>query len=219
MNFFRIFLKKFRIFRIEKLIFQSCFFSKQLLVTKKYWRSAGNSKNFSSRIHKRSRCFFRLTKLHKKTIWKAAAKENFTNSMQNSSPHFANILLCAAQFSIFQQFFQIFSSKFVKTSPFSFSKNIFGSFSNSFSFFFIVKQQIFSVWRFSTANFQAFIFFNFVLRKIFFRIIFVKFQRQIFQIFEELKFKISSRIFWAIAHNVFRLGDVAEIEAQKLFYY
>ena len=132
-----------------------------LRATKKYWRSAGNSKNFSSRIPKRSRCFFRLLKLNKKIIWKAAANENFTNSTQISSPHFANILLCAAQFSIFQQFFQMFSRKFVKTSPFSFSKNIFGSFSNSFSFFFIVKQQIFSVWRFSTANFSSVYFFQF----------------------------------------------------------
>ena len=108
MNFFRIFLKKFRIFRIEKLIFQSCFFSKQLLVTKKYWRSAGNSKNFSSRIHKRSRCFFRLTKLNKKTIWKAAAKENFINSMQTSSPHFANIMLHEAPFHCFYSNFSSF---------------------------------------------------------------------------------------------------------------
>ena len=79
-----------------------------LHITKKYWRSAGNSKNFSSRIHKRSRCFFRLTKLHKKTIWKAAAKENFTNSMQNSSPHFANIMLHEAPFHCFYSNFSSF---------------------------------------------------------------------------------------------------------------
>ena len=82
-----------------------------LHITKKYWRSAGNSKNFSSRIHKRSRCFFRLTKLWKKTIWKAAAKENFTNSMQNSSPHFANIMLPAVLIFVF---FSIFKPFFVK---------------------------------------------------------------------------------------------------------
>ena len=62
----------------------------------------------SSRIHKRSRCFFRLTKLWKKTIWKAAAKENFTNSMQNSSPHFANIMLHEAPFHCFYSNFSSF---------------------------------------------------------------------------------------------------------------
>ena len=136
----------FRIFRIEKLIFQSCFFSKQLLVTKKYWRSAGNSKNFSSRIHKRSRCFFRLTKLNKKTIWKAAAKENFINSMQTSSPHFANIMLHEAPFhcfySNFSSFFQI--NSIFKPQILKFSiKFIFQLFSTKFLSIFSIFQENF----------------------------------------------------------------------------
>ena len=78
-----------------------------LQVTEKVLAKCGLSKNFSSRIHKRSRCFFRLTKLHKKTIWKAAAKVNFTNSMQNSSPNFANTML-AEVFFLFEIYFHQF---------------------------------------------------------------------------------------------------------------
>ena len=111
--FFRLNFVKFKceffsdFWRIKIQNFKRNFF-RQLHTTKKYWRSAGNSKNFSSRIHKRSRCFFRLTKLWKKTIWKAAAKENFTNSMQNSSPHFANIMLHEAPFHCFYSNFRSF---------------------------------------------------------------------------------------------------------------
>ena len=103
---------------------------------------------------------------------------------------------------IFKKICQNFRIKMSKLLHFHFQENIFGCFSNNFiRFFSMINNKFFQFEDFQLQIFQAFIFFDFVLRKIFFRIIFVKFQRQIFQIFEELKFKISSRIFWAIAHN------------------
>ena len=119
--FFRIIFVKFQrqffsaFWRIKIQNFQPNFFG-DCTQRKSIGEVRGIRRTVSSRIHKRSRCFFRLTKLNKKTIWKAAANENFKISAQTSTPHFANIMLCAAQFSIFQQFFQIFSRKFVKIS-------------------------------------------------------------------------------------------------------
>ena len=111
-------------------------------------------------------------------------------------------VVCSANFrffSSFQRFFtkicQNFRIKMSKILHFHFQKSIFGSFSNSFSFFFIVKQQIFSVWRFSTANFQAFIFFNFVFMKIFFRLNFVKFKCEFFSDFWRIKIQNFRRNF------------------------
>ena len=109
---------------------------------------------------------------------------------------------------IFKKICQNFRIKMSKLLHFHFQENIFGCFSNNFiRFFSMINNKFFQFEDFQLQIFQAFIFFDFVLRKIFFRIIFVKFQRQIFQIFEELKFNISSRIFLAIAHNVPRIGD------------
>ena len=94
---------------------------------------------------------------------------------------------------------------------FHFQKSIFGSFSNSFSFFFIVKQQIFSVWRFSTANFQAFIFFNFVFMKIFFRLNFVKFKCEFFSDFWRIKIQNFRRNFLGSCTLRKSIGEVRGI--------
>ena len=107
-------------------------------------------------------------------------------------------IYCCVQrnFPFFSSFFRYFQKKLSKLLHFHFKKNIFDCFSNNFiRFFSMINNKFFQFEDFQLQIFQAFIFFDFVLRKIFFRIIFVKFQRQIFQIFEELKFKISSRIF------------------------
>ena len=114
---------------------------------------------------------------------------------------------------IFKKICQNFRIKMSKLLHFHFRKNIFGCFLNNFvRFFSMINNKFFQFEDFQLQIFQAFIFFDFVLRKIFFRIIFVKFQRQIFQIFEELKFKISSRIFLAIAHNEKVLAKCGEFE-------
>ena len=110
-------------------------------------------------------------------------------------------------FPFFSSFFRYFQANLSKLLHFHFRKNIFGCFLNNFiRFFSMINNVFFQFEDFQLQIFQTFIFSilfweKYFSAEFFFRIIFVKFQRQIFQIFEELIFKISSRIFWAIAHN------------------
>ena len=118
---------------------------------------------------------------------------------------------------IFKKICQNFRIKMSKLFKFHFQKIFSVAFQIILFGFSQWQTTIFTVWRFSTASFSSVYFFDFVLRKIFFRviffrIIFVKFQRQFFQIFEELKFNISSRIFLAIAHNEKVLAKCGEFE-------
>ena len=145
---------------------------------------------------------------------KSSGESKFYNFNANFKPAFCQYtVVCSAIFHFSAVFSDIFKKNCQNFSIFILKKNIFDCFSNNFiRFFSMINNKFFQFEDFQLQIFQAFIFFDFVLRKIFFRIIFVKFQRQIFQIFEELKFKISSRIFWAIAHNEKVLAKCGEFE-------
>ena len=141
---------------------------------------------------------------------KSSGERKFYKFNAKFKPAFCQYnVVCSANFrfnsAVFKGFFtkicQNFRIKMSKFLQFHFQKIFSVAFQIVFRFFSLLNNKFFQFEDFQLQIFQAFIFFDFVLRKIFFRIIFVKFQRQIFQIFEELKFKISSRIFWAIAHN------------------
>ena len=126
-------------------------------------------------------------------------------------------VVCSAIFHFSAVFSDIFEQICQNFSIFIFEKIFSVAFQIILFGFSQWQTTIFTVWRFSTASFSSVYFFDFVLRKIFFRviffrIIFVKFQRQFFQIFEELKFNISSRIFLAIAHDEKVLAKCGEFE-------
>ena len=118
-----------------------------------------------------------------------------------------------------QDFFSsFFHRKWIQTNFFHNFWSGFSFFLNNFiRFFSMINNVFFQFEDFQLQIFQTFIFSilfweKYFSAEFFFRIIFVKFQRQIFQIFEELKFKISSRIFWAIAHNEKVLAKCGEFE-------
>ena len=132
---------------------------------------------------------------------KSSGERKFYKFNAKFKPAFCQYnVVCSAIFHFSAVFSDIFKQICQNFSIFIFKKN-FGCFLNNFvRFFSMINNKFFQFEDFQLQIFQAFIFFDFVLRKIFFRviffrIIFVKFQRQFFQIFEELKFNISSRIF------------------------
>ena len=147
---------------------------------------------------------------------KSSGERKFYKINAKFKPAFCQYnVVCSAIFHFSAVFSDIFKQICQNFSIFIFKKKI-GCFLNNFvRFFSMINNVFFQFEDFQLQIFQTFIFSilfweKYFSAEFFFRIIFVKFQRQIFQIFEELIFKISSRIFWAIAHNGLELCEVAD---------
>ena len=128
--------------------------------------------------------------------------------MQNSSPHFANTMQCAAPIfgfsAVFKGFFtkicQNFRIKMSKFLQFHFQKIFSVAFQIVFRFFSLLNNKFFQFEDFQLQIFKR-LFFRFCFEKNIFQRNFCQISAPIFfSFFEELKFKISSRIFQAVAH-------------------
>ena len=126
---------------------------------------------------------------------KSSGERKFYKFNAKFKPAFCQYnVVCSAIFhfsavfsDIFKKICQNFRIKMSKLFKFHFQKIFSVAFQIILFGFSQWQTTIFTVWRFSTASFSSVYFFDFVLRKMFFSLIFVKFQRQIFQLFWIIK--------------------------------
>ena len=107
--FFRLNFVKFKcefssdFWRIKIQNFKRNFF-RQLHTTEKVFAKGGLNLTESSISTNRSRCFFRLSKLRKKTIWKAAACKYYKSFYYTFTPAFCQYNVLVAQLKYTNKF-------------------------------------------------------------------------------------------------------------------
>ena len=150
---------------------------------------------------------------------KSSGERKFYKFNANFKPAFCQYnVVCSAIFhftavfsDIFKQICQNFRIKMSKLFKFHFQKIFSVAFQIILFGFSQWQTTIFTVWRFSTVSFSSVYFFDFVLRKIFFRIIFVKFQRQFFSAFWRIKIQNFQPNFFGDCTQRKSIGEVRGI--------